>query len=260
MPSGLKSIARQTSVRDFRTKTTARLSGFSDLERVNEHGEFKSGTFTEGSEGYKITTFGKIFGMTRQMLVNDDLGAFADVSRELGLSAARLEAEVLANLVNSNPAMSDGKAVFHADHKNLGAGAALSEASLSAARLAMAKQVGLAGELIDVTPAFLVVAPELQTAAEKILAAIQPANSESVNPFAGKLQLVVDRRLTASAWYLVASPGLVPSLEFAYLEGAAGPQFETELGFDVDGLRIKVRVDFGAGWTDHRGWYKNPGQ
>ncbi|MEJ5080835.1 prohead protease/major capsid protein fusion protein [Ochrobactrum sp. MYb379] len=260
VPSGIKAIARQTSARDFRLKTTARLSGFSDLEAVNESGEFKRGTFAEGAEGYKIATFGKVFAMTRQMLVNDDLGAFADVSRELGLSAARLEADVLAKLVNGNPLMSDGKPVFHADHKNLGAGAALSEASLSAARLAMARQVGLAGELIDVTPVFLVVAPEQLTAAEKILAAIQPANSENVNPFAGKLQLVVDRRLTAGAWYLVASPGLVPSLEYAYLEGAAGPQFDTRLGFDVDGVEVKVRVDFGAGWTDHRGWYKNPGQ
>ncbi|MCL7999440.1 Mu-like prophage major head subunit gpT family protein [Brucella sp. 21LCYQ03] len=260
VPSGIKAIARQTSARDFRLKTTARLSGFSDLEAVNESGEFKRGTFAEGAEGYRISTFGKVFAMTRQMLVNDDLGAFADVSRELGLSAARLEADVLAKLVNGNPLMSDGKAVFSADHKNIGAGAALSEASLSAARLAMAKQVGLAGELIDVTPAYLVVAPELQTTAEKLLAAIQPANAEAVNPFAGKLQLVVDRRLTAAAWYLVASPGLVPSLEFAYLEGAAGPQFDTRLGFDVDGVEVKVRVDFGAGWTDHRGWFKNPGQ
>lgn len=45
---------------------------------------------------------------TRQMIINDDLGAFADVSRELGLSAARLESDILAKLVNSNPAMSDG--------------------------------------------------------------------------------------------------------------------------------------------------------
>lgn len=260
VPSAIKAIARQTTARDFRLKTTARLSGFSDLEKVNEHGEFKRGTFSEGAEGYKIATFGKVFAMTRQMLVNDDLGAFADVSRELGLSAARLEADTLAKLVNNNPAMSDGKPVFHADHKNLGAGAALSEASLSAARLAMAKQTGLAGELIDVIPAYLVVAPELQTTAEKLLASIQPNNTDAVNPFAGKLQLVVDRRLHAKPWYLVSSPGLVPSLEYAYLEGAAGPQFETRNGFDVDGVEIKVRVDFGAGWTDHRGWHKNPGE
>ena len=261
VPSGVKALARQTTARDFKLKTTARLSGFSDLEKVNEHGEFKRGTFSEGSEGYRISTFGKTFGMTRQMLVNDELGAFADVSRELGLSAARLEAEILAGLVNTNPAMSDTKAVFHADHKNLAStGAPLSETTLSAARLTMGKQVGLAGELIDVVPAYLVVSLEQQTAAEKLLATIQAAKTEDVNVFSGRLQLVVDRRLGEKPWYLAADPSLVPSLEFAYLEGQEGPQFITKQGFDIDGVQIRVSVDFGAGWVDHRGWYKNAGQ
>lgn len=261
IPSGIKAIARQTTARDFKPKTTARLSGFSDLEKVNEHGEYKRGRFSEGAESYRISTFGKVFGMSRQMIVNDDLGAFADVSRELGQSAARLENDILAQLVTSNPKMSDGKGIFHADHNNLAAaGTALDEASLSAARLTMGRQTGLAGELIDVVPAFLVVGLELQTQAEKLLAAIQPTNTADVNPFAGKLQLIVDRRLEAKPWYLVASPELVPSLEFAYLEGNPGPQFFTREGFDVDGVETKVSIDFGAGWTDHRGWYKNAGQ
>lgn len=261
IPSGIKAIARQTTARDFKPKTTARLSGFSDLEKVNEHGEYKRGRFSEGAESYRISTFGKVFGMSRQMIVNDDLGAFADVSRELGQSAARLENDILAQLVTSNPKMSDGKGIFHADHNNLAAaGTALDEASLSAARLTMGRQTGLAGELIDVVPAFLVVGLELQTQAEKLLAAIQPTNTADVNPFAGKLQLIVDRRLEAKPWYLVASPELVPSLEFAYLEGNPGPSFFTREGFDVDGVETKVSIDFGAGWTDHRGWLKNAGQ
>lgn len=261
VPSGLKAVARRSSAKDFRPKTTARLSGFADLEKVNEHGEYKRGTFAEGAESYRISTFGKVFGMTRQMIVNDDLGAFADVARELGQSAARLEADILAQLVKSNPKMSDGKSVFHADHANLAAsGAALDETTLSAARLAMGKQTGLAGELIDVLPKFLVVSLELQTTAEKLLAQIQPTTSDAVNPFAGKLQLVIDRRLDAAPWYLVADPALVPSLEYSYLEGAEGPKFFTREGFDIDGVETKVSVDFGAGWTDHRGWYRNAGQ
>ncbi len=261
VPSGIKALARKTTARDFKLKTTARLSGFADLEKVNEHGEYKRGTFAEGSEGYRISTFGKVFGMTRQMIVNDELGAFADVSRDLGLSAARLEADILANLVNSNPAMSDGKAVFHAVHKNLAtAGADLNETSLDAARLTMGRQTGLAGELIDVLPAFLLVSLERQTAAEKLLAAIQPTKAEDVNVYAGRLQLVVDRRLAEKPWYMVANHGLVPSLEYAYLEGQEGPQFTPRPGFEIDGVELKVSVDFGAGWTDHRGWYKNAGQ
>ena len=52
---------------------------------------------------------------------------------------------------------------------------------------------------------------------------------------------------------------LVPALEYAYLEGETGPYIETKNGFEVDGMQIKVRHDFGAGWVSHRGVVKNPG-
>lgn len=259
-PSALKAVARRSTIKDFRPKTSAQLSGFSDLKKVNEHGEFAHGSFKEGAESYKLATYGKIFGMTRQMIINDDINAFGDITRSMGQAAARLEATMLAEQVKLNPAMSDGKAVFHANHGNLAsAGAALDETALSAARITMGRQVGLAGELIDVVPAFLVVSLDLQTAAEKLLATIQPATTADVNVFSNRLKLAVDRRLDAKPWYLVADPGLVPSLEYAYLEGEEGPQFMTRDGFDIDGTETRVRLDFGTGWIDHRGWYKNPG-
>lgn len=154
--------------------------------------------------------------------------------------------------------MADGLPVFHASHGNIGASVALTEAGLSTGRLAQRRQRGLGGELIDVAPAYLLVSPELETTAEKLLATITPATSADASVFAGKLELVVDPRLTsATRWYLAATPGQVPSLEFAYLEGAPGPQIETRAGFEIDGLQIKVRLDFGCGWIDHRGWWSS---
>jgi hypothetical protein len=85
------------------------------------------------------------------------------------------------------------------------------------------------------------------------------ATVDDVNPFSGKLSLVVEPRLAGAAWYLAADPGEIDGLEYAYLEGQEGPYIETERGFEIDGLRVKVRVDFGAGFVDWRGWFKNPG-
>lgn len=79
------------------------------------------------------------------------------------------------------------------------------------------------------------------------MAQIQPATTADVNPFAGKLQFVIDRRLDAAAWYLAANPNVTPSLEYAYLEGSEGPHFETHVGFNVNGVETKVRVDFEIG-------------
>jgi hypothetical protein len=264
-PSGVRQLARQTTAADFRARSRIMIdsSGLT-LEKVNEHGEFRSGTIAEAAESYKLDSFGRIIGITRKALVNDDIGAFADLTRRLGQAAAAFEAQALVNLLISGsgagPTMSDGKALFHADHGNLaGTGAALSETTLGAARLAQRKQTGPSGGLIAVTPKFVLVPPELETAAEKLLSAIQAAKTSDVNPFAA-LQLVVEPRLTsATRWYVVAAPSEVDGLEFAYLSGAEGPQVETKPGFEVDGVQLKVRLDYGAGFVDHRGWYANAG-
>lgn len=259
VPSALKRTARQSSARDFKAKTTVKLSAAPDLLKVNEHGEFKRGSMVEASESYKIETFGRIFGITRQALVNDDIDAFMRTSAKLGAAAGVFEAKTLASLLEANPVMSDGKAVFHADHKNLSSGA-LSLTSLAAARLLFRKQVGLSGDLVDLAPRYLVVPSELETEAEKLLTQIAATKTDDVPAAARGLELVVEPRLTsATAWYLAAAPGQVEGMEFAYLEGFEGPYFETRAGFDVDGMEIKVRLDFGAAFTEHRSWVKSPG-
>jgi hypothetical protein len=157
--------------------------------------------------------------------------------------------------------MDDGKRLFHTDHGNLASsGAALSETTLDAARLAMRRQKGLTGSPVNVAPRFLLVPPELETDAEKLLAQLQPIKTEDVNPFGGKLELLVEARLTdAYRWYVVGDPAVIEGLEYAYLQGSEGPQTETRAGFEVDGMEFKVRLDFGAAFLDHRGWYTNAG-
>lgn len=258
--AALKSVARATTARDFKAKHHIRLSEGAALTKVNESGEFKRGSFVEGKESYKLATYGRIFGITRQALVNDDLGAFTDIPAQLARTASALEARTLADVVVANAALSDGTALFHASHGNLLTAASLGVPALSDARKAMRAQVGLAGELISATPRYLVVGPALETAAEQLLASIAAAKVSDVNPFSSKLELVVEARLPGLAWYLAASPSEVDGLEYCYLEGEEGPQIESRAGFDVDGLEVKVRLDFAAAFVDHRGWVKNPGQ
>jgi hypothetical protein len=102
----------------------------------------------------------------------------------------------------------------------------------------------------------------LETAAEKLLATIQPTHSADVNPFSGKLELVVDPRLdvvSPTAWYLATDPGLIDTLEYSYLETEAGPTITTREGFEVDGLQMRVRLDYGAAVLDWRGLYRSAG-
>ncbi|SOC15268.1 prohead protease/major capsid protein fusion protein [Stappia indica] len=264
-PATLKRLARQTSHKDFRAKTKVQAADMAKLEKVNEHGEFKSSGFVEAKETYAIGTYGTIVGLTRQALVNDDLGAFTDLAGKLGLASSEFEAQFLVDLLTVGgglgPVMGDGKAVFHADHGNLAAGGApISKETLSAARLAMRRQKGINGRPSAIAPKFLVVPPELETQAEEILAAIQPTRTDDVNVFGGKLELVVEARLSdVNRWYVAADPATVEGLEYAYLMGSEGPQTESRAGFEVDGVEVKVRLDYGASFLDWRGWYTNAG-
>lgn len=264
-PSGIRRLGRQTTARDFRAVNKIMLGEAPLLEKLNEHGEIKAGTMAEAREAYKIETWARKIGITRQVLVNDDLGAFADLARRMGQAAAETEARILVTLLEAGsgngPTMSDGKTLFHADHGNkAGTGAVISDTTLSAARLALRTQKGIEDRAIRVTPRNLLVPPALETTAEKWLATIAPATAADVNPFSGSLSLVVEPRLSsATRWYVTADPGEIDGLEFAYLSGAEGPQVESRSGWDVDGVEIRVILDFGAGFIDHRGWFMNAG-
>lgn len=257
-PSGLREAAKEQTARDFRTRFSIGLDLAGKLPKVNEHGEFKRLTINEGAEGYALATYGGVFAVTRQALINENLGYFAEMPAHFGKLAARLEAEQLTTLLQGTQKLYDGLAVYHATHGNLLAPAGLSTASLAAARLAMRRQKGAAGEVINIAPKFLVV-PELELLGEQTLAAVNAEKVSDTNPFAGRLTLIVENNLEdARAWYVLAEQG-ASGLEYAYLEGEKGVQLMSRVGFDVDGQEWKARLDFGAGWVDYRGAVKNSG-
>jgi hypothetical protein len=102
---------------------------------------------------------------------------------------------------------------------------------------------------MDATPAYLVVPTALEWTGEQLLAVIQPAKATDVNPFAGKLELVVDPRLDAfssTTWYPSADPHLIDTIEYSYLDGQNGPSIISKEGFEVDGVEMRVGLDYGA--------------
>lgn len=260
-------IARRASASDFKDIRRLQLGEAPQLEKVAENGEFKRGTMGEGKESYRVETYGKVIGITRQVIINDDLDAFTRVPSLFGTSAATLESDVVWGIITSNPAMGDGKALFHAGHKNLAAtGTALDVANLGKARAFMAKQVGLDGKtILNIRPAYLVVPSTLELAAEQIIAQnLVPAKSGDVVPQSIRsLAVIAEPRLDPASgavpWYLFASPSAIDTIEYAYLEGQEGVYIETRMGFDVDGIEVKARLDFGAKAIDWRGMHKNPG-
>ncbi len=257
-PSGIRPAARQVTIPNFKVQTRYMLGDAPPLRRVLEGGEFPLGYVTEAPNTNSLSTFGSIIPFTRQMIINDDLGALADFSRRMGIAAREFENGLLVSTLTSNPIMGDGLALFAAGHGNLDGVAALSVTSLNAGRVRMLKQTSTNGMFVSAAPKFLIVPPEMATLAEQLIATLAAAAVADVNPFASKLTVLVEPRLTnATQWYLAADPMQIDTIEYAYLEGAPGAQVETSYGFDVDAFLIKVRLDFGVAPIDHRGLYRN---
>ena len=259
-------FCRQVLATDFKAMHRVQLGEAPQLLEVGESGEFKRGTLGESKESYKVKTYGRVVAITRQVLINDDLDAFTRIPAMYGNSIAQLESDVVWGIITANPAMADGNALFHTTHKNLAAtGAALDVASVGAARAAMALQTGLDKKtVLNIRPAFLIVPAALELKAEQLVAQnLVPADSAKVVPQSIRtLSPISEPRLdaaSATSWYLAASPNQIDTIEYAYLEGQQGAYIETRNGFDVDGVEIKCRLDFGAKAIDWRGLYKNPG-
>ncbi|MGE5569419.1 MAG: prohead protease/major capsid protein fusion protein [Rhodospirillales bacterium] len=264
----IKQIARRSTAVDFRAKSVLQLGEAPKLIKVNEAGEIKYGSRAEAKESYRLYTYARIFSISREALINDDLGAFSDFTRAYGVAAANLEAQVLVDLLVGSgglgPVMRDGQTLFHATHGNLAAsGGAISDTTLTAARLALRTMKGLDGEtIIEVSPRYLVTPAAKETEGQKAIAAIYPATTATANVFTNALTLVTDPRLdakSATRWYVFGDPAVAPVLEYSYLQDAQGPTVDTRPGFDVLGMEFRAVLDFGAGALDWRGAYCNPG-
>lgn len=255
---------RETEAPDFKTLSRVQRSEAPALLEVVEGAEVTQGSFSERREQYGLTTYGRIFSITRQAMVNDDLDAFTTLPAAFGQSARRKEADIVYAILTSNPDMSDSVALFHASHGNLsGSSGAPAVATLSTARAAMRKQTGPGGVgYLNLVPRYLIVPPELETSCEELIAST--ARSDQSNPNAGNnafvrsLQLVVDPRLSSAptVWYLAADSRQVDTVEVARLAGQRGVMIEEDYDFATGNFRLKAVLDFAAAPIDWRGLYR----
>ncbi|MER8786874.1 hypothetical protein NKH71_03235 [Mesorhizobium sp. M0983] len=253
-------IARKQNFRDFRPHTTVKLGDFPMLQKVLETGEIKYGTFNEGKETVQAFSYAIAIAVSRQMLINDDIGAIADLLSSYGASVALFE-EVMFYSTAFNANLADGNPVFHASHGNLaGAGTVIDVTNVGKARAAMSKQKSVGGNLLLENRArLLLVGPDKLTEAEMLLASITPATVANVNIFSGKLEPVDTAQVTGNAWYTFADPSTGSNYRWGYLEGYEAPRVRMDEPFGKQGFAMSVEHDFGVGATDYRFGYKNPG-
>jgi len=254
---------------DFRELHAVRFGGDFQLKTVKENGEYQEATLNDEAEGLKVERRGRTINLTFEAVVNDDMGAFDRIPREFAMAARVMESSMVWTLVRSNAVLkSDGKALFHVDHKNLaGSAGAISVATVGAGRKAMWEQTAFGSkdkdDFLQVEPNLLVVPPALEVTALQFATATTPATDANANPFKGTLRPVTVPNLGAAAggsdtaWYLVSED--LPPISVAYLEGYEAPTVQTIEGMNPDKVTMNARHIFGAAASESRGAYKNAG-
>ena len=260
-------LAIQSDNTDFKPNYLVQLNASIVPEKVLEDGEYKFGTMSDGKTTYQLSTYGKGLMISRQALINDDLSALDRLPAKMGAGCALLESNLVWEQLTSGASGAtvtlDNKALFHADHNNTGTGV-IGITGIDAGVTKMRKQTDPAGNSLNVQASYLIVPPELRTAALQFLypTGYAPSTLAGVNPFAGGMELIVEARLSADStayYYLAANPNRIDMLQFGYLAGEGGPTITTTEKRNPDGVEMLVRHDFYCALADHRGFYRSTG-
>lgn len=257
----------KTTVTDFRDHNLYRRGTFGALDSVDENGEFKQKPIPDGArEKLRASTKGNIIALSRQAMINDDLGVFADLATDLGRAAKlTIEVDVFA-YINSNPNTGDGNAFFSAAHGNLrSSGGPPTVAEVDAMRQLMASQKDISGN------DFLEIDPTIWLGPLSLGGAVRVTNGSQYDPdTANKLQrvniaqgifndIVDTARLTGNPWYTFADPLVAPAIVVGFLDGVEEPFLDSEEGWRVDGTEWKVRIDYGVAGINPASAAKNNG-
>jgi hypothetical protein len=255
-------FCRRTTISDLKTKQVTQLSGLlGSLESIPEGAEYTADSMTEAKEAYGLAKYGKKIKITDETIINDDLDAFSRIPRAIAYEAGYKQSDIVYSILTGNPLMGDGVNLFHAaSHGNLGTAGAISDTTLKEMYKLMRQQKGLNNKFININPQYLIVGPELEADAIKWMTANHyPATVANENIYKGKLQVIVEPRLTGDDWFVSAAPTNIDTIEYAFLDGEGDFTTENHMNFNNDSMEVKIRMFFAAKAIDHRGLFKNAG-
>lgn len=252
---------------------------------MKEREPYKEVAFVESPYSVSVSKYGRRYGISMEMVINDDLNAFQQRPLMMATGARRGEEYLATTMLCDVNGPHAG--FFTSGNKNIvTANPALSFAGLQTAYKVLAAQKDKDGEPITITAVRLVVTPNDEIVANNILNAREVRVSEAggttnqlayiQNWMAGRVTIsvnpyipIVASSATANPWFLIAEPNDMtqrPAFVFAFLRGRRQPQLflkdpdavplsggapdPLDGDFDHDGIDYKLRHFFGAAQID----------
>jgi len=268
-----RQISKIKTANDFKQMSTYRLTGSNKFKKVAPGGEIKHGTLSELSYTNQVDTYGILIGMDRRDIRNDDLGAFTSIPQELGRGGGDSLNEIFwTEYLDDSAFYPTDKSLLNYDDG--ATDSVLSLAGLDNADSLFALQTKPDGTPLGVMPKILLVPRSLYATAKNLMAGMVTASAQSTatvtvaNVWQGMFDVVSSVYLqssaitgySATAWYLLADPQNIATIEVAFLDGVETPTVESsEFEFDRLGLSMRAFMDWGCNKQEYRGGIKLKG-
>lgn len=234
-----RKVSRAIPVTDFKAVKGVRLVMGGVLQPLAKGGELKHVSLSDDSRDLAAATKGSIVGITREDLINDDLGVLSMIPERFGQMAART--------IN--------KDVFGAVSRTAGDYGANTSGALNVANLATAYQLALGitdtnGDYLGAMPNVILASPSNYLSALNIYQSEQITGTSSEkgknNVMRGLLAPITSQFLGSGTAYWLFNLAF-PLVDVAFLNGRTTPVVETaEADFNQLGIQMRCYFDYGA--------------
>jgi len=269
-----KLICKKGLLTDFRSHDRVMLHGFPNLNKIatggKRVGEYKDNKLSDNKYSIQLDTEGLAFSIGRELIINDDKNALKQVPEMIGYSAARTVNEAIVNMIEGDHKTYDGSSLFAVAHANYGTTAlsntSAGKAAVQAAVNAIEKATdSVTGKKLGLKAKYLVTGIDLQFVAIELLKALNflPVSTNGGGTYNGLVDarlipVVIPEITSATAWYVIAEPTIMPVIEIGYLNGKETPDLlmrkptmvnlaggDDPFGYEFDDILYKVRFDYG---------------
>lgn len=275
------------SVTDLRAHPMYQKGSLGRLQKVNEGGEIENLKAGDGrKESVQAYTYAGMVSLSREAIINDDLGVFSDMGTDAGEAAAYTVELLVYDLLADNSGLgsnlSDGLPLFDATRtvvdstgtsrslSNVGTDSTIGVAAIEADRVQMALIRDVTGNrVIGLRPSVLLLPVGLEGTAKVInqstwdvdaVGTALPNMFQVPNKVVGLFHDIVGSpHLSGTRRYQFADPARYPSIMVAYLNGQSSPVIETREGWRTTGVEWRILLDAAVAGVNHRNCLTNDG-
>jgi hypothetical protein len=262
-------VCKEHSLKDLKLNSMYRMLTDNKLPEVPGGGPVELDTLTDSTSTLQAKTHGKRIGLTRAMMINDDLNAFAMIPQKLGFDAHDEFTDQFVTLIETT---ADSSFFSTANGNRDTSGAAIDVAGYTLMQTKFAALTDDNDKRIGVRPVAVIVPSALDPAAKimwqstnlfapklKTASAAGQVTGDG-NPFQNNYEVIQIAKLTdATDWYGLANPARVSAFNVGFLNGQRSPFVDVATaGADSEMLGKFFRIiwDFGFALGDTQGAVK----